>query len=93
MTVVTLSKSDLQAFEESLKQNPELAELQRLTVQYAEERGGLTLAFWRLHQGQMFGEPVMMTTDECAKRLRVPVSALSAIYEETQRWIDSARGG
>jgi hypothetical protein len=88
MTVMDLSKDELKELSKARKQYPALGKHQELTVQYAEEQGGLTLAFWRLFQGDLFGEPVMMTTDECAKRLNVPVSTLETIYQETRRWVD-----
>ena len=50
---------------------------------YAEKQGGLTLAYWRLALGRIWGEPYMMTMDEVAKRLGRPVSELQGLVDET----------
>jgi hypothetical protein len=87
LTVVHFTAAELRGFEDSYARGPSMRKLRDLTVDHARKQGGLTLAFWELHQGQFFGKPAMMTVDECAKRLGIPVSRAAAILDETQRAI------
>jgi hypothetical protein len=77
MTVVRLSSQDLNEFAKAREADPAIAKLQDLKVARAKELGGLTLQIYRLHQGLLFGEPIMMTLDEVASRLNLPVSAIA----------------
>jgi hypothetical protein len=69
VTIVRLSGEQLREFQESRGQNPAIEKLYELEVAEVTARGGLALEIWRLHMGQLFGEPVMMTLDEVAKQL------------------------
>ena len=44
-------------------QDPAIAKLRDLTVEYVTAQGGLTLDIWRLYMGHWFSTNVMMTTD------------------------------
>ena len=57
MTVVKLSSEEMRAFAEEDARDPAIAKLKELSVRYATEAGGVTLAVWRLAQGQFFGLP------------------------------------
>ena len=67
----------MDGFARSRIDNPAIAKLHELTVQEAERIGGLGLEAMRLFQGQIFGEPVMMTLDDVAKRLGLSQDAVS----------------
>lgn len=95
MTIVRLSESEMRGFEQSAEEDPAIKRLNQLTVEYAQKQGGITLEFWKLHMGRLFGLPWMMTVDECAKRLRLPISQLKSIaieseYAIAKRWEASA---
>lgn len=53
--------------------------------EYAEQQGGHTLAYWRLCLGRIWGDPIMMTSDEVAKRLGWSLTEAEAINAETMR--------
>ncbi|MEV1294454.1 hypothetical protein [Pseudonocardia sp. NPDC049635] len=50
---------------------------------YAEEKGGTVLAFWKLTQGRIWGDPVTMTTDEAASILKLPLEEAQKIEHAT----------
>jgi hypothetical protein len=52
---------------------------------YAEQQGGRTLAYWQLCLGRIWGEPIMMTSDEVAKRLGWPEAEADEIEDQTMR--------
>lgn len=52
-------------------------------MQYAEEQGGRTLEYWRLSLGRIWGEPIMMTGDAVALRLRWTVDEVDEIEGRT----------
>jgi hypothetical protein len=72
VTIVRFSGTQLREFEELRGQEPAVDKLHELEVAEVTARGGLALDIWRLHMGQLFGEPVMMTLDEVAKHLDMP---------------------
>jgi hypothetical protein len=91
VTVVGLSAQEMEGFARSRADNPVIAKLQDLNVEEAERAGGIGLAAMRLYQGQIFGEPVMMSIDEVAKRLGVSeeavLEAIAPIQEAAaERW-------
>jgi hypothetical protein len=53
--------------------------------EYAERQGGRTLAYWRLCLGRIWGDPIMMTSDEVAKRLGWSVAEADEINDQTMR--------
>jgi hypothetical protein len=53
------------------EQDPAVARLRDLTVEYVTAQGGLTLDVWRLYMGHWFGGDVMMTTDALARKLGI----------------------
>jgi len=57
----------------------------RLIRQFAERRGGVTLEYLRLAEGPHFGRRPVLSDEECAKRLNVPVSTLRSIRLELAR--------
>lgn len=74
------------------REDPNTRKFRTLIVQYAERKGGLTLAFWKVYRGGPFlhpdfnhsdADPNPRTIAECAKLLRAPVSSLRKILNET----------
>src|SRR3954454_8933723 len=95
MTVVNLSPAEMKGFEASAAANPGIAKLYELIREHATQKGGIVLDVWRLHLGRIFGEPIMMTPDEVAKRLSLPLSTVTGIIEGTRKavrpeWLASA---
>lgn len=78
MPVVRLSPPEMVAFA-SEGRDPAIRKLEEITARYVTQQGGLLERIWRLHQGYIFGEPIMMTTDEIAKQLKLPLSEITAI--------------
>jgi hypothetical protein len=85
MAIAHLSPEEMRQFADADKRYPRAVKLDELVRAYAEQQGGLTLSYWKLALGRLWGEPIMMSTDEVAKRLHRPVSELQAIVEETDR--------
>jgi len=83
MTVVHHTPQDMAAWRASWEKNSAIAKLYELIVDYATQRGGLVLGVWKLHMGQIFGEPIMMTADEVAERLKLPLSDVTKIIDDT----------
>jgi hypothetical protein len=83
VTIVHHTPEDMKAWRDSWAEDPGIAKLYELTRRHAIEQGGLTLAVWKLHMGQIFGEPIMMTADDVAGRLELPVSAVVKIIDDT----------
>jgi hypothetical protein len=52
-------------------QDPAIAKLRDLTVEYVTAQGGLTLDIWRLYMGHWFSTNDMMTTNEVAYELDI----------------------
>jgi len=77
MAVVKLDPEEMKALDGRLSADPAVAKLYALLKAEAERRGGKTLAVWKLHMGKLWGVPVVMTSDEVAKRLRMPVSTVA----------------
>ncbi len=77
MTVVNLNPRQMQDFDDSRARMPAMAKLYEFEAAAARQQGGFVLEVWELHQGQLFGKPWMMTLDEVAKRLSVPVSRVA----------------
>lgn len=69
VVVVHLSAGQMADFAASRARDPAIAKLYELEVAYVTKRGGLALELWRLHRGDLFGDPWIMTLDECVKRL------------------------
>jgi hypothetical protein len=73
----------MEGFAQAEAADPAIAKLYELIVAHATAKGGRTLEVWRLSMGRLFGDPVMMTTDEVAARLDLPVSEVTRVIEET----------
>lgn len=80
------------AYSRIFKEDPALRKYYTLIVRYAEQKGGLTLAFWKIHRGGPFlhpdfnhpdAEPGPRSVGETAERLGVPVSTAEKILAET----------
>lgn len=54
------------------EQDPAMAKLRDLTVEYVEAQGGLTLDVWRLYMGHWFASNVTMTIEDVARELQIP---------------------
>lgn len=80
------------AYIEIFKAEPATKKLRTLIVEYAEQKGGLTLAFWKTFRGAPFlhpdfnhpdADPMPRTVAESAQRLGVPVSSAEKILDDT----------
>ena len=93
MGVAHLGPEEMAYFTDPSRRDPRAVRAEEQLRDYAERTGGLTLEFWQLLVGHVWGQPHMMTMDEAAKRLRRPISELHQIHEETNRalgWDDGA---
>lgn len=82
------SAESIAEYERILREDTEIAAKWRRVVEYARREGGLTLKYWELKYGPLFGKPTRSTTASCARELDVPVSELSEIYARTWDWVD-----
>ena len=80
------------AYVEIFKAEPGTKKFRTLVVEYAEQKGGLTLAFWKTFRGAPFlhpdfnhpdADPMPRTVAESAQRLGVPVSSVEKILNDT----------
>jgi hypothetical protein len=85
MPVVRMDADELAALGGRLSSDPAVDQLYELLKAEAERRGGATLAVWKLHMARLWGEPLVMSADEVAKRLSLPVSEVAAIVADVQR--------
>jgi hypothetical protein len=85
VVIVRFSGKQLREFEELRGQEPAVDKLYELEVAEVTARGGLALEIWRLHMGQLFGEPVMMTLDEVAKQLAMPEEEVKEIAGDVHK--------
>lgn len=82
MGVVHLGEDEMAMFRDRRADDPAVIADSRIKT-YAEEQGGLALAYWKLAMGRVWGDPIMMTDDEAAARLDVPLGDVDAIFDET----------
>lgn len=92
MGVIHLDDAAMEFFRRRSPHDPAVIADERLRA-YAERTGGVTLEYWRLAMGRIWGEPFMMTDDEVAKRLKRPISELKAIVAETNAACGWSTGG
>lgn len=85
MGVAHLSPDEMAYFSDPTRRYPPALEADQRLREYAEHVGGLTLRYWQLALGRVWGQPYMMTTDEAASRLGLPISELQLIEDETNR--------
>jgi hypothetical protein len=78
------------------REEPGLKKWYALLVRYAEQKGGLTLSFWKTHRGTAFlhpdfnhpdADPNPRSIEETAAALKVPVSSIERILKETSEAI------
>ncbi|HEX5527080.1 MAG TPA: hypothetical protein VFX44_07770 [Solirubrobacterales bacterium] len=84
MTVVKITPEEMESLGNRLSGDPAVAKLYELIKKEAEEIGGDTLRAWQLHLGKIWGRPYVMTLDEVASRLRMPVSRVTGLIQEVQ---------
>lgn len=82
MGIVHMDQSEMDLFRNRRPDDPTLIADEKIK-NYAEARGGFTLAVWKLAMGRLWGEPFMMTKDEVSIRLNRAESDVQAIYDET----------
>lgn len=82
MGIVHMNQSEMDFFRNRRPNDPAVLADKKIR-NYAEAKGGLTLAVWRLTMGRLWGEPLMMTKDEVSVRLNRTESDVQAIYDET----------
>ncbi len=94
MAIVRITPDEMQDLGGRLSADPAVAKLYELIKEQAEEKGGNTLAVWQLHLGKVWGRPYVMSLDEVARRLDLPVSAVSQLVQEVRdtvqpKWLAS----
>jgi hypothetical protein len=82
--VVRITPAEIEELAGRLSTDPAVAKLYELTKEHVEREGGLTLAVYKLHLARLWGEPFVMTSDEVARRLQLPVSRVTEIMTEVQ---------
>lgn len=92
MGVAHLGPDEMAYFADPSQRYPQAVRADEQIRDYAERTGGLTLEYWQLALGRIWGQPYMMTTDEVAKRLRRPISELQRIEDETSRALGWGQG-
>lgn len=85
MTVVRQTPEEFAELAGRLSADPAVNRLYELTKAHAEKAGGETLAVWQLHMGRLWGRPYVMTVDEVARRLSLPVSLVTERVNEVNR--------
>lgn len=83
MAIAHLDDEAMSYFLDRSRRDPRALQADDDLRAFAEERGGLTLAYWKLALGRIWHEPYMMTIDEVAIRLERPVSDLQKVVDET----------
>ncbi|MGQ0481761.1 MAG: hypothetical protein ACT4O0_12160 [Pseudonocardia sp.] len=83
MGVAHLGPEEMAYFTDPSQRDPRAVRVEEQLRGYAERVGGLTLEYWQLALGHVWGRPHMMTMDEAAKRLDRPISELRRIDEQT----------
>ena len=84
MSVVHLDVDEMAFFASRPSDDPAVIADAKIR-EYAEQQGGRTLAYWRLSLGRIWGDPIMMTSDEVAKRLGWSVAEAEEIDDRTMR--------
>jgi hypothetical protein len=92
MGVAHLGPEEMAYFTDPTRRDPRAVRVEGQIRDYAERTGGLTLEYWQLALGHVWGRPHMMTMDEAAKRLARPISELQRIDEETNRALGWGHG-
>jgi hypothetical protein len=85
MGIAHLDPEEMAYFTDPSRRYPPAVRADEQLRGYAERVGGLTLEYWQLALGRVWGRPYMMTTDEVAKLLDRPLSELERIEEETNQ--------
>lgn len=80
--IVHMNRSEMKFFRNRKPDDPAVIADEKIR-KYAEAKGGLTLAVWKLTMGRLWGEPLMMTKDEVGVRLNRTESDIQAIYDTT----------
>jgi hypothetical protein len=82
--VVRITAEEIEERRGNLSTDPAVAKLYDLTKEHVEREGGVALAVFKLYLAKVWGEPFIMTPDEVARRLGLPVSQVTAIIKEVQ---------
>lgn len=92
MGVAHLDQEAMDFFKNRSPEDPAVIADARIK-EYAEQAGGLTLQYWKLKLGRIWGDPIMMTDDEVAKRLNLPIADLRKVSDETMESCGFNTGG
>lgn len=84
MTVAHLSSGTMVFFASRPSDDPAVIADTKIRT-YAERQGGRTLAFWKLSLSRIWGDPIMMTNDEAAKRLGWSEDEADEIFDQTMK--------
>jgi hypothetical protein len=83
MTVVRFTEQEMESWPEADRRTPRTRKLYELAKAHAEQEGGQTLELWKYHMGRLWGIPIMMTIDDAARRMNIPVSLAQQIYDNS----------
>lgn len=83
MTVVRFTEEEMSNWREADRRTPRTRKLFELAKAHAEQEGGQTLELWKNHMGRLWGIPIMMTIDDAAQRMNIPVSRAQQIYDDS----------
>lgn len=92
MGVAHLDQDTMKFFRDRNPEDPSVIADSRIQ-EYAERTGGVTLKYWQLALGRIWGEPFMMSNDEVARRLELPESDIDEIFAETMTACGYGGGG
>jgi len=85
MAIVKITPEEMHELGGRLSADPAVAKLYELIKGEAEKQGGSVLAVWRLHLGKLWGNPYVMSPDEVARRLDLPVSEVSRRIDDVRQ--------
>ena len=83
MTVVRFTEQEMEGWREAHRKTPRTRKLYDLAMAHAEREGGQTLELWKNHMGRLWGIPIMMTIDDAARQMNLPMSRAQKIYDHT----------
>jgi hypothetical protein len=82
MTVVRFTEQDMEKWREADRQTPRTRKLYDLAMAHAEQEGGQTLEFWKLHMGRLWEIPVMMNIDDAAQRMNIRIACAADLRQD-----------
>lgn len=87
MTVISFDAEGMRKYRASRAKHRWVRTREEITLRVVHQRGGRTLEVFKLLDGRLFGAPWLMTSDEVARRLNLPVSEVIKVAESAYRVI------